>query len=136
MSEQNKIQCLQEHIQTLVEEISLIDLKDPKLSAEQHLTEKTKLMGLKNLRAIAKNELNSLLHQYKFTLRGKILNKGEISEKVVRTRVFTEFDCNVQGPATIKMSSASAPLIEMVQKDYSTYFLEGKFEIKRIKKVR
>src|SRR4051812_39808805 len=91
MSEQNKIQCLQQHMQTLVEEISLIDLKNPRLSAEEYLIEKTKLQTLKNLRAIARNELNSLLHQYRFTLRGKIQGqKGEISERVVRTRVFTD----------------------------------------------
>ena len=136
MSEQNKIQCLQAHIQKLIEEISLIDLKDPKLSAEQYLTEKTKLMGLKNLKAIAKNELNSLLHQYKFTLHGKIINRGEVSEKIVRTRVFTDIDCNVKAPATIKMASASQPLLDMIHKDYGTYFFEGKYEIKRIKKVK
>ena len=138
MSDQNKIKCLEHHIQNLLEEISLIDIKNPRLSAEEYLTEKTKLQTLRNLKAIARNELNSLLHQYRFTLRGKIQgSKGEIYEKVVRNRVFTEINCNASARTSVKMGPAvSQPLIDIIQKDYSTYFVEGKFEIKRIKKIR
>jgi hypothetical protein len=138
MSEQEKIKCLQEHIQLLMDEISTIDLKSPRLSAEDYLLEKRRLQSLKNLRAIARNELNSLLHQYRFTLSGKITgSKGDVYERVVRTRVFSDIDCMIVSPATIKSSpEVSQPLIDIIKRDYSTYFLEGKFEIKRIKKIR
>jgi hypothetical protein len=138
MSEQEKIKCLQEHIQLLMDEISTIDLKSPRLSAEDYLLEKRRLQSLKNLRAIARNELNSLLHQYRFTLSGKITgSKGDVYERVVRTRVFSDIDCIIVSPATIKSSpEVSQPLIDIIKRDYSTYFLEGKFEIKRIKKIR
>lgn len=138
MSEQEKIKCLQEHIQLLMDEISTIDLKSPRLSAEDYLLEKRRLQSLKNLRAIARNELNSLLHQYRFTLSGKITgSKGDVYERVVRTRVFSDIDCIIVSPATIKSSpDVSQPLIDIIKRDYSTYFLEGKFEIKRIKKIR
>jgi hypothetical protein len=138
MSEQEKIKCLQEHIQLLMDEISTIDLKSPRLSAEDYLLEKRRLQSLKNLRAIARNELNSLLHQYRFTLSGKITgSKGDVYERVVRTRVFSDIDCMIVSPATIKSSpDVSQPLIDIIKRDYSTYFLEGKFEIKRIKKIR
>jgi hypothetical protein len=121
-----------------MDEISNIDLKCPNLSAEEYLTEKVKLQSLKNLRAIARNELNSLLHQYRFTLSGKIIGqKGEMYERVVRTRVFSDIDCTIVSPATIKgASGGSTPLLDLIRKDYSTYFVEGKFEIKRIKKIR
>jgi hypothetical protein len=138
MSEQEKIKCLQDHIQGLMDEIATIDLKSPQLSAEDYLVEKRRLQSLKNMRAIARNELNSLLHQYRFTLSGKILgNKGDVFERVVRTRVFSDIDCMIVSPATIKSApEISQPLLDMIRKDYATYFLEGKFEIKRIKKIR
>ena len=121
-----------------MDEISTIDLKSPRLSAEDYLLEKRRLQSLKNLRAIARNELNSLLHQYRFTLSGKITgSKGDVYERVVRTRVFSDIDCIIVSPATIKSSpEVSQPLIDIIKRDYSTYFLEGKFEIKRIKKIR
>lgn len=138
MSEQEKIKCLQNHIQEVMDEIATIDLKSPRLSAEDYLLEKNRLQSLKNIRAIARNELNSLLHQYRFTLSGKILGtKGDIFERVVRTRVFSDIDCMIASPATFKSSpEVTQPLIDMIKKDYSTYFVEGKFEIKRIKKIR
>ncbi len=138
MPDKEKIKCLQDHIQALMDEIATIDLKSPLLSADDYLIEKRRLQSLKNLRAIARNELNSLLHQYRFTLSGKILGtKGAEYERVVRTRVFSDIDCTIVSPATIKSSpEVSQPLIDMIKKDYSTYFVEGKFEIKRIKKIR
>jgi hypothetical protein len=138
MSDQEKIKCLQDHIQSLMDEIATIDLKSPLLSADDYLIEKHRLQSLKNLRAIARNELNSLLHQYRFTLRGKIAgSKGVEYERVVRTRVFSDIDCTIVSPATIKNApEVSQPLIDMITKDYSTFFVEGKFEIKRIKKIR
>lgn len=138
MSEQYKIKCLQEHIQSLTTEMATIDLKNPRLSAEDYLNEKTKLQGLKNLRAIARNELNAHLHQYRFTLSGKIIGqKGEMYERVVRTRVFSDIDCTIVSPTEIKGSvENSQSLIDIIRQDYSTYFVEGKFEIKRIKKIR
>jgi hypothetical protein len=138
MSEQEKIKCLEKHIKVLMDEIATIDLKSPRLSAEDYLIEKRRLQSLKNLGAIARNELNSLLHQYRFTLSGKISgSKGAVYERVVRTRVFSDIDCMIVSPATIKSSpEVSQPLIDIIKRDYSTYFLEGKFEIKRIKKIR
>lgn len=137
MSEQNKIKSLRSHIQNLNDEIASIDIKNPKLGAEEYLLCKTQLNTLKNLRAIARNELHSLLHQYRFTLSGKIIgSKGEIFERVVRTRIFSDINCTIVSPATITGPDNSEPLLDIVRKDYSTYFLEGKFEIKRIKKIR
>jgi len=138
MSDQEKIKSLQDHIQALMDEIVSIDLKSPHLSADEYLIEKRRLQSLKNLRAIARNELNSLLHQYRFTLRGKILGStGVECERVIRTRVFSDIDCKIVSPATIKNSpEVSQPLIDLITKDYSTFFVEGKFEIKRIKKIR
>jgi len=137
MPDQTKIRCLQDHIQLLLEEISSIDLKNPNLSAEEYLREKNRLQSLKNLRAIARNELNSMLHQYRFTLTGKIVAAGgQVAERIVRTRVFTELDCRVVAPAMVRVEAPhSQPLIEIVKKDFSTYFLEGTLAIKSIKKL-
>lgn len=138
MSEQEKIRSLQLHIDQLVLELKTIDLKNPKLSAADYLMEKERLMYLKNLKAIARNELNSLLHQYRFTIAGKILsNKGEICERVVRARVFSDIDCTIDSPATLRNADGnSANLLAKVQNDFANYFVEGKFEVKRVKKIR
>lgn len=138
MSEQEKIKSLQFHIEQLVEEVRAIDLKNPKLRAEDYLIEKDRLTYLKNLKAIARNELNSLLHQYRFTIAGKILsNKGEVCERVVRARIFTDIDCTVDSTAKLgNADSNSANLLARVKNDYANYFVEGKFEVKRVKKIR
>jgi hypothetical protein len=138
MSEQEKIKSLQFHIEQLVAELRTIDLKNPKLSAGEYLLEKERLTHLKNLKAIARNELNSLLHQYRFTIAGKILsNKGEICERVVRARVFSDIDCTIDAPATLRNADGNtASLLAKVKTDYANYFVEGKFEVKRVKKIR
>lgn len=138
MSEQEKIKSLQFHIEQLIAEVRTINLKNPKLSAEDYLNEKGRLTYLKNLKAIARNELNSLLHQYRFTISGKILSsKGEICERIVRARVFSDIDCTIDGPATLKNANGdTASLLAKIQNDYANYFVEGKFEVKRVKKIR
>lgn len=138
ITDKEKIAALQFHIEQLVEEMKAINLNNPKLSAEEYLEEKNKLQNLKNLRAIARNELNSLLHQYRVTLSGQVLsNKGEITNRIVRKRLFTDIDCIIDSPATIKSSQKEGlQLLEIVKNDFSGIFYEGKFEVKRVKKIR
>jgi hypothetical protein len=138
MSEKNKIKCLEDHTRKLEEEIRSINLKNSKLSAEDYLREKTKLETLKNLLAIARNELNSHLHHYKFTLTGEMIGaKGVIAQKIVRNRLFSDINCNAKVPSTLKTHVKSTrPLIDIIQRDYSSMFVDGKFEIKRLKQLR
>lgn len=132
-----KIEALQHHINALIGEIDSINLKQQDLSAEEYLEKKALLNNLQNLRAIARNELNALLTQYRLTLTGKkVNNRGQLTEKVVRTRLFSVHDFKKTTLVNVlDNQEVLAPIFEKVKQDYAAMFAGGEFEIKRIRKI-
>lgn len=136
MTNYDKAKKLQSFIRNLYDELAPLDPKDPKLSATEYLEVKKKREHIQNLIAIAKNELLAVSHQYKLKLVGVAQDKGEIVRRIVKDKIVTEIDCQVKPMSKINLNAGShKPLLDLINRNYSSLFHEGRYEIKSITQV-
>lgn len=139
MANADQLTLLKKHIQEISEEIKILKGHIlPNLSFQDYKELHEKYQNLCNLKALAENEMESLLHRYKVTLSGKVLSEDKvISNKMFRRKIKTEIDCNLKESRDLNLSIESHKnLYEQIRENFSSIFEENNFKIKGVVQLR
>lgn len=138
MANPEQLKLLKQHIQELSSEIATVKKSvTPSMSAQEYRAVYDRYTNLNNLKTIARNELQSLLHYYKVTLSGKVLSANDRAEKVIRRRMESEIDCNLQRSRNLDRSiPAHDALYLLIEANFSRLFENRSFRLKTVIQIK
>lgn len=130
------IVLLKQHLQQLSDEIQELKKQvSPNMTPKEYRAVHEKYVVLNNLKAIAKNEIDALLHLYKIVLAGTADKIG--SEKIFRAKIRSEIDCRLNVSKNLDLSIRShSELYAHLVKNYSRLFFDGKFRVRSVIQLR